>query len=254
MPYRFATEQEDYTDYASGRVFYNAPSAPAFPVRLVRELFLRALAVRRRLGLTAPVVIYDPCCGSAYHLTALGHLHAEQIDAVLASDIDPHLLSVAERNLSLLTPAGLARRQAELAELLQRHGKESHAAALASAQRLLERVQVQAHPVRTHLFCADATDPDALRLQLGGATPDLVIADVPYGQHSAWQGAHAAASPSTTAPPLWWMLEALRPLLTATTVVVIAADKAQRIEHAGYRRLERFQLGKRQIALLQPAT
>jgi 23S rRNA G2445 N2-methylase RlmL len=252
MPYRFATEQEDYTDYASGRVFYNAPGAPAFPVRLARELFLRGLAVRRRLGLTAPVVLYDPCCGSAYHLTALGHLHAEQIDAVLASDIDARLLAVAERNLSLLTPAGLARRQAELDELFQRYGKESHAAALASAQRLLERVndQVRTHPVRTRLFCADATDAAALHLQLGGATPDLVIADVPYGQHSAWQGAHAAETES----PLWWMLGALRPQLAATTVVAIAADKAQRIEHAGYRRLERFQLGKRQIALLQPAT
>ncbi len=250
MPYRFATEQEDYTDYASGRVFYNAPGAPAFPVRLVSELFLRALAVRRRLGLTAPVVIYDPCCGSAYHLTALGHLHGEQIDAVLASDIDARLLAVAERNLSLLTPAGLAWRQAELAELLQRHGKESHAGALASAQRLLERVKALAHPVRTHLFCADATDPAALRLQLAGATPDLVIADVPYGQHSAWQGAYAA---ETAHPPLWWMLAALRPLLPVTTVVAIAADKAQRIEHAGYRRLDRFPLGKRQIVLLQPA-
>lgn len=110
--------------------------------------------------------------------------------------------------------------------------------------------QTRTHHARRPLFCADATDAAGLRLQLAGATPDLAIADVPYGQHSAWQGAHAA---DADRPALWWLLEALRPLLAATTVVAIAVDKAQRLDHAGYRRLERFQLGKRQLALLQPA-
>lgn len=57
-----------------------------------------------RLGLTAPVVLYDPVLRQRLPPDGVGHLHAEQIDAVLASDIDlQHLLTVAERDLSLLT-------------------------------------------------------------------------------------------------------------------------------------------------------
>ena len=35
-------------------------------------------------------------------------------------------------------------------------------------------------------------------------------------------------------------------------VVAIAADKAQQIAHPAYRRIQRFRLGKRQVALLRP--
>jgi antitoxin HigA-1 len=31
MPYRFATEKNDYSDYAGGHVFYGTPGQPAFP-------------------------------------------------------------------------------------------------------------------------------------------------------------------------------------------------------------------------------
>ena len=34
----------------------------------------------------------------------------------------------------------------------------------------------------------------------------------------------------------------------------VAADKAQRIAHDSYRRVDRFRLGKRQVALLQPVS
>jgi 23S rRNA (guanine2535-N1)-methyltransferase len=37
MPYQFVKEKEDYSDYASGHVFYGAPGHSAFPVRLVGE-------------------------------------------------------------------------------------------------------------------------------------------------------------------------------------------------------------------------
>ena len=33
MTYRFALEDQDFSDYASGRVIYNLPGAPAFPLR-----------------------------------------------------------------------------------------------------------------------------------------------------------------------------------------------------------------------------
>jgi hypothetical protein len=251
MPYRFVTKREDYSDFASGRVFYNAPGAPVFPVRLASEIFQRGMAVRRELGLTGRVVLYDPCCGSAYHLTALAHLHWREIAGVVAADIDAHIVTVATRNLRLLTVAGLEQRHAEIAELLARYGKASHADALQSTQRFLDqvRVHVASHAITTHSFCADATDIQSLHPHLAGWAPDFVLADVPYGQHTAWQGAHTTDDAHT---PLWWLLDALRPSLHATTVVAIAADKRQRVAHAHYARVEHFQLGKRQVVLLLP--
>jgi hypothetical protein len=46
------------------------------------------------------------------------------------------------------------------------------------------------------------------------------------------------------------MLDALLPNLDPGTVLALAADKSQKIAHEGYRRLERFQIGKRQVTLL----
>src|SRR5690349_20947717 len=107
MPYRYAQERPDYTDLASGRVFYSAAGRPAFPIRLASEALQRALALRATRGLAGPVTLYDPCGGSAYHLTVLGFLHRPALQAVLASDVDPAAVALAERNLGLLSVAGL---------------------------------------------------------------------------------------------------------------------------------------------------
>ncbi|MBX2998877.1 MAG: hypothetical protein KF893_10235 [Caldilineaceae bacterium] len=247
-PYQFATERQDYSDYASGRVIYNAPGQPVFPVRLVSEIFQRSLAIRHKAGMTGPVRIYDPCCGSAYHLTALAYLHWHDIEAILASDIDADILSVAQRNLNLLTVPGLQKRQEEIAEMLAQYGKPSHAEALESAKRLLAQVAqwTKEQSVRIGVFVADATDSAAIAHHLRRGEVDLVLSDVPYGQHSAWRA-------SGEHDPLWQMLEALRPILAPTSVVAIAANKGQQISHDHYKRMERFQVGKRQIMLLQRA-
>jgi len=52
--------------------------------------------------------------------------------------------------------------------------------------------------------------------------------------------------------PVESMLEALRPILKPGSVVAIAADKAQKIPAENYRRLERFQFGKRRIFIFEP--
>ena len=82
MPYLFATQDLDYSDYSSGRVLYSQPGAPAFPVRLASEIFQRA---RHILGADRPgaerrLALFDPVCGGAYHLTTLGFLHGEWIE------------------------------------------------------------------------------------------------------------------------------------------------------------------------------
>jgi len=252
MPYRFATENRDYSDYAAGRVFYSAPGYPAFPVRLTDELFQRCQAARRKLGLQGPVNLYDPCCGGAYHLGTLAYLHWDEIAAIRASDIDGQILLTAARNLGLLSRAGLEKRAAEISELLEQFGKPSHAAALESVGRFRQLLDenLEKHAISTQLFEADATDGQALAAGLKGYRADLVLADVPYGWRSEWQGPLREAAPGEG--PLEHLLEALLGVLSADSLVAIVTDKAQNCAHPRYQRLGRFKVGRREATLLRP--
>lgn len=247
MPYLFATARHSDADYAAGRVFYSLPGHPAFPVRLASEMFQRCLALREAEGLTAPCVLYDPCCGGAYHLATLAYLHGERIASIAASDIDADALALAQRNLELLTLPGLERRIAGLEALWTAYGKTSHAEALASAGRLRERLVAltEHHCVAVTLFQADALDETDISGVLDEGSVDIVLTDVPYNRLSAWQGDPAF-------DPLGQMLEALRPVLAPGAVVAIASDKGQTPVHAAYRRADRFQIGRRRIVLLRP--
>lgn len=78
----------------------------------------------------------------------------------------------------------------------------------------------------------------------------MVMTDVPYGQQTAWEP--LTSSPAVAEGQIGQMLEGLIPVLAEGAVVAIVADKKQRVGHAHYRRVEHFQLGKRQVVLLQP--
>jgi 23S rRNA (guanine2535-N1)-methyltransferase len=244
MAYRFATERQDYSDYASGRVFYSSPGQPVFPVRLASEIFQRCRAIG---GRERPCVLYDPCCGSAYHLSTLAYLHGDDIAEIIGSDINEQVLAVAERNLSLLTLVGLDRRIMAIREMAVAYGKVSHQEAIASAEKFRVLLLSQNRQIGTRLFAADATDSQTLYQKLDKKV-DIVITDVPYGWHSAWQGETVGQGMT----PVQQMLEALRPVLTESGVVAVAADRQQKIQHEAYRRVERFQVGKRQVVLLRP--
>jgi tRNA G10 N-methylase Trm11 len=248
MPYHYTTNQ-NFEDYASGRVFYALPGQPAFPVRLASEIFQRALAQWRAAGGEGRIHIYDPVCGGAYWLTVLAYLHWEAIASFSASDVDEVVISLAERNLALLTPKGLDKRIAEIEAMLADFGKDSHAAALGSARLLRQQLQIfkESHSIPTQVFQADATSLEQTQRGLGPQPVDLILADVPYGWHTIW-----TADGERDKPPVTQILEALHPLLKRGAVVAIAADKGQKIHHQNYQRLERFQIGKRRIFILQP--
>lgn len=248
MPYRFATQDLDYSDYAAGRVLYSQPDMPAFPVRLASEIFQRAHQILQR---QQPLMVYDPTCGGAYHLCAIGFLHNRWIDTIAASDADEEVLALARRNLSLLSPTGLQRRVKEIEDLLARYGKTSHLEALSSAHALKTQLSDTSRPVQIHTFQANAMERGELQKGLAGKRIDLVISDVPYGQLSSWH--LPEANTTNRNDPLWRMLDALLWVLSPTSLVAIAADKRQKITHAGYRRVQRFILGKRQVAFLTPA-
>ena len=247
MPYRFETENKDYSAYASGRVFYNSPGRPAFPVRLISEVFQRCHAVRQGNGQTAPAVIYDPCCGSGYHLSVLGYLHRSGIKQIIGSDINAGVLETAQRNLSLLSLSGLDRRQCEIENLIAEFGKASHSAALEIIHQFKTHLTANEdpHPIKTELFQADGLRQAAIASKLSGRPVDIVLADVPYGDLSQW---HVNKMEE---PPLMRLLESLSAVVTSQTVVAIMADKAQKCNHPRYNRVDRFQIGKRRIFLLQ---
>lgn len=247
MPYRFALENRDYSDFASGRFFYGAPGHPALPVRLGSEIFQRCWAHLHENGRNAPITLYDPTCGSAYHLCTLAYLHWEAIDTIIASDIDTNVLAVAERNLSLLTKAGVQRRTDEIEVMLEQFGKASHKAALESVRYFSSLLNdfTQAHQIKSRLFTADATNPQTLADRLAGQRIDVVISDVPYGHHSTWQ-----MRPNTSENPLTQMVAALRPLLSADSIIAVVLNKGQTFSQENYRQVEKFQIGKRRVILM----
>jgi tRNA G10 N-methylase Trm11 len=162
---------------------------------------------------------------------------------VIGSDVDEHAVTLAAQNLALLNPAGLDQRIAQLERLFAEYGKESHQQALASAAQMREQI-AQLEPLTTHTFRANALAANALAAGLQGRRVDVVFTDVPYGQHSTWQG--AGPDPARS------LLGGLLPILSRDSVVAVSSDKQQKVAHEQYDRVEHFQVGKRRIVILKP--
>ena len=251
MQYKYETGIQDYSDLASGRVFYSTPGHPAFPVRLASEIFQRCMASREAIyGNSSPCTLYDPCCGAAYHLSALGYLHRKHIREIIGSDIDENAVDLARRNLGLLTVAGLDRRIDEITTMIKQYNKDSHKEALQSAHLLKHKISALAreHPLATKVFQSSATDSQTICNHIAASSIDIVFTDVPYGQHSQWQG----SSSDELSNPLWSMLDAILNVLSTSSIVAIASDKLQKVSHEKYQRVEKFQVGKRQVVILKP--
>ena len=251
MQYKYEKEVQDYSDLSSGRVFYSIPGHPAFPIRLASEIFQRCMASREAIyGISSPCTLYDPCCGAAYQLSVLGVLQGRHIREIIASDVDKEAAELAERNLGLLTVAGLDRRINEITKMIKKFNKESHKDALKSTLVLKDKITTlnQKHPLRTKIFRSSATDSQTILNNIAAHSVDIVFTDIPYGQHSQWHG----STSDELANPLWSMLNALIEILSPSSIVAIVSDKKQKVAHEGYQRIEKFQVGKRQVALLKP--
>lgn len=250
MQYKYVTETTDYSDLSSGRVFYSTPGYPAFPIKLASEIFQRCLALRKKIYNTAaPVTLYDPCCGAAYHLSVLTYLHREHIQTVIASDVDPKAVSLAQQNLGLLNLAGFDQRVREIETMLEKYGKDSHQDALNSAAVLKEKFfTLEASLPETQVFQSSVTDRAKIESLIKPKSVDLVFTDVPYGQHTHWHDADL--NPLET--PIASMLDSLLGILSTSGIVAIASDKNQKVLHEKYQRIEQFQVGKRRVVILKP--
>ena len=228
MPYKYEKVLVDYSDLASGRVFYSSPGYPAFPVRLASEIFQRCMASRATIYKNATrCTLYDPCCGAAYHLSVLGYLHRKHIREIIGSDIDEKPVALAKRNLGLLGVAGLDQRIDEITTMLEQYHKDSHKDAFKSAYILKNKItaMLQEHPLVTRVFQASVADNTTILKNITAKSVDIVLTDVPYGQHSQWHG----SDPNEFSNPVWSMLNALTDILSPSSIVAIVSDKQQKV-------------------------
>jgi hypothetical protein len=246
MEYKYAMDRRDFSDLASGNVFYSLPGHPAFPVRLASEIYQRCLAWRG-MG-NSPCTIYDPCCGAAYHICVVAYLHWDSVCRVICSDVDEKAIQVAGRNLSLLTPEGMERRSREISAMLRLYNKVSHLDAQQSIIRMKEQVKrlTAIRPIQTRLFQANATSTAELRKGLQDTAIDIVFTDIPSGQNPPGQ-------PTPEFNPVGSMLAALLEFLTPNSILAISSDKLQKIIYEKYQQLTSVHIGKRQIVFLRPA-
>jgi 23S rRNA (guanine2535-N1)-methyltransferase len=188
VKYLFEKERRDFSGFASGAVLYSLPGTAAFPVRLVSELFQQCYSHLQQNDIGKKrVTIFDPCCGSAYHLAALGFLHPDKIEKIMCSDIDAKMVEVARKNLSLLSTKGMDERISELDTMHVKYKKESHQQALASAQKLKKSITSSLTTVcqQDNIFSTTAFE------NLKNVSVDIVFADIPYGNMVHWRGKRA---------------------------------------------------------------
>lgn len=116
MEYLYCKD-DNFQDFASGRVLYGGKGIPNFPIRLLLEIYGRAL---ERSNKKEDLVIYDPCCGGGYSLTILGYFQNKYIRKIYGSDIDEDMVAHAKKNISLLTDVALKKRKAEIEETVKK--------------------------------------------------------------------------------------------------------------------------------------
>ena len=64
-------KNDNFQDFASGRVLYGGKGIPNFPIRLLLEIYSRALSY---LNKEEDLVIYDTCCGGGYVIKKIKYL------------------------------------------------------------------------------------------------------------------------------------------------------------------------------------
>ena len=241
MKYKYAAK-ENYEDYASGRVLYHKSGLSTFPVRLANEIFLRAhYLFSLEPNKINPLILYDPLCGEGYLMTVLAMLHSNKIERVIGSDINPDALDIARKNFSLLKTAGLQKRKNQLTALFNTYQKASHQVALQTLERFILKSKSNKRSTQTKTFKADLLSPDALYESSFKA--DIIITDLPYGKLAHWKNGNINEANL--------FLKHLLPVVHEATVLAIISNKTQKINSEYFRRVEKFQIGKRRIEFLK---
>lgn len=224
-------ENDNFEDFASGRVLYGGKGIPNFPVRLLLEIYGRA---RSYLEEDRNIILYDPCCGGGYALTVLGFFYNGDIKRIYGSDIDEGMIGHAKKNAALLTKDGIKTRKEEIRRLYAEYGKSSHLEALQSCDKLKNML---VRDIAVEIFRADCTR------ELPGILPDIIITDIPYGNLVEWNNGEAVSLDD--------MLGQLWSISHEKTILAVCMDKKQRISCDKWKRLERQNAGKRKFEILK---
>lgn len=228
---------DNFEDFASGRVLYGGKGIPNFPVRLLLEIYGRArswLDIEDSHHQERNITIYDPCCGGGYALTVLGFFHNKEIMKIYGSDIDENMIVHAKENALLLTDAGINKRKEEIRHLYDEYGKNSHLEALHSCDKLRDML---VQDMAVEIFKADCTG------ELPRILPDLIITDIPYGNLVEWDNGEAVSLDD--------MLERLWAVSHEKTILAVCMDKKQRINCDKWKRLEKQNVGKRKFEIMK---
>ena len=232
MEYKYG-KNENYEDFASGRVIYSDQGITNFPVRLAIEIFGRCLSyIEKETGVT----VYDPCCGGAYLLTILGFNYNNVIHKIIGSDINETALQTADKNLGLLSTEGLSKRKKELEQLYQQYQKQSHKEALESISRF-EAVSLE-NAIQVELF-----EQDCIKSIEHTICPDIIITDVPYGELVEWE--------NDGENNINLMMDRLYELCSKNTILAVCSNKKQKIANEKWKRLEKHNIGKRKFELFR---
>ncbi len=232
MEYKY-TRNDNFEDYASGRVLYHMGGEPTFPVRLTLEIYERCLEYSNK---KTNITLYDCCCGGAYMLTILGLLKNNTISRLYGSDINEKSLKLAEDNLRLLTESGIIQRKRELLDLYQRYGKSSHKQALESLERIKTLLTKE---ITTGIFLQNVYELKDLSF-----IPDIIITDVPYGNLVDWKEG---------LDDINLMMKSIAGICGPETILCICMDKKQKLQTDLFQRLEKQNIGKRKFEILKKA-
>ena len=235
MQYKYCAN-ENFEDFASGRVLSHKYGFPNFPVRLAQEIYCRCLNYLKN---KTDICIYDPCCGSAYMLAAVGFLNFNNLNKIVCSDYDDNALEFAGKNLNLLSVSGLQERIAYLENLYIKFNKPAHLEAIESAKRLMKFINEE-HSVNILSFKADILSENSLKDKNFKA--DIVFTDIPYGNLVSWQ--------EDNDNNINILLNNLKPVITSDSVIAVCSSNRQRIKSENYARLEKQQIGKRKFEIL----
>lgn len=239
MAYK-CTNRQDYSHFASGRVFYSHPGMAAFPIRLMDEVFSYCT---RELKVDSSLTLYDPVCGSGYHLSALALLHPCAISAIFASDIDARCVSLAKQNIGLLRAQGISHRRNEIQTLYNSYGKKSHFQALQSVAFFEQIIHQSQTSPATVVFRHDILHPN-IPQPLLKTQVQLIFADIPYGSLTSWS-THAAVDER------WTLLENSTDILQPLGLIAISQIEKQTIKHEAYRQIHKIKIGKRVVRIFR---
>jgi len=231
MEYKYG-KNENYEDFSSGRVLYHVIGMTNFPVRLAQEIFGRCLQYSPK---KKNICLYDCCCGGGYLLTVLGFLNQDSIGKLMGSDVDVELLSIAKKNLSLLSEEGINRRITEIEEMIDNFHKQSHVEARESAIKLKGLIKTH---IEVEVFYADVLQGVNLKER-----PDIILTDIPYGNLVVWK--------SKEDNSMVKFLDTLYGISSSDTVIGLCMDKKTKVKDERFERLEWQQVGKRRFEILR---